>query len=463
MKKMTKTQKSVLLVATLTSFLGPFIISSVNIALPDIEHHFDIDAITLSWIIISYLLSSAIFLLPMGKWADIKGAKKIFKQGTIVFVLFTFLCAITNSSIILIIARFLQGVGAAMLMTTGPAILISEFPINQRGRVLGLNVAAVYIGLSVGPVVGGFVTYYIGWQGVFWISGILGLSVMLVAFLFLGKDENKSPQSRMDQWGVLIYMLALSCFVYGSSKITILQGQVLIIVGTLLIISFLIYQAKVSYPIFPIHLFKTNKLFAYSNIAALINYSATFAIVFLLSLYLQKIQHYSPKEAGSILIAQPIVMAFLSPLAGYLSDRLEPRILASCGMAICSLGLARLAFLTADTSTFTIIGTLGFIGLGFALFSSPNMNTIMSSIDKTKSGLASGMVATMRVLGQMASVTIASALFAIFFKNESIEGVADKLFIKGIHYAFLTFAFICGGGIYFSMSRGKMHNKTIPE
>ncbi|WP_244824758.1 MFS transporter [Carboxylicivirga mesophila] len=460
MEKMAQTQKSVLLVVTLTSFIGPFIISSVNIALPDIERYFAIDAITLSWVITSFLLSSAIFLLPMGKWADIKGVKRIFKQGTVVFVVFTFLCAITNSSTILIVARFLQGVGAAMLMATGPAILISEFPVNQRGRVLGINVAAVYIGLSAGPLVGGFVTYYFGWQGIFWISGILGLAVMLVAFLFLGEDKNKSPQSGMDVWGAIIYMLALSCLVYGSSKITSLQGQILIGLGVLLIIGFLFYQTKVVFPVFPTHLFRINKLFAYSNAAALINYSATFAIVFLLSLYLQKIQHYSPREAGSILIAQPVVMALLSPLAGYLSDRMEPRILASAGMAICSLGLALLAFIGADTSTIAIIGILGFIGIGFALFSSPNMNTIMSSVDKTKSGLASGMAATMRVLGQMASMTIATAIFAIFFKGESVEGVSDQLFIKSIHYAFLAFAMICAGGTYFSMARGRMHTDS---
>ncbi len=232
-------------------------------------------------------------------------------------------------------------------------------------------------------------------------------------------------------------------------------------VGTVLVFSFLLYQTKVPFPIFPTHLFKTNKLFAYSNLAALINYSATFAIVFLLSLYLQKIQHFSPREAGSILIAQPVVMALFSPLAGYFSDRMEPRILASAGMAICSLGLASLAFLTADTSTFTIVGILGFIGLGFAFFSSPNMNTIMSSVDKTKSGLASGMAATMRVLGQMASMTIATALFAVFFNDKSIEGVPDELFIKGVRYAFITFAIICAAGVYFSMARGKMHNQTI--
>ncbi|WP_439183013.1 MFS transporter [Carboxylicivirga taeanensis] len=459
MEKITKTQKSVLLVATLTSFLGPFIISSVNIALPYIEQHFMIDAITLSWIITSFLLSSAVFLLPMGKWADIKGSKSIFRQGTIVFVVFTFLCAITNSSTILIIARFLQGIGAAMLMTTGPAILISEFPANQRGRVLGINVAAVYIGLSAGPVTGGFITFYLGWQGIFWISGILGLSVMLVAFLFLGEDKYLSPQTKIDHWGALVYMLALSCLVYGSSRITVPYGQILIIAGLITIIGFLIYQQKVPYPIFPTNLFKTNRLFAYSNIAALINYSATFAIVFLLSLYLQKIQLYSPSQAGSILIAQPAVMALLSPLAGYLSDRFEPRILTSAGMAICSLGLARLAFLTADTPTLTIIGILVFIGLGFALFSSPNMNTIMSSVNQKQAGLASGMAATMRVLGQMASMTIASAFFAIFFKNESIATVSDAQFINGLYYAFLTFAIICALGVYFSMSRGKLHNK----
>jgi len=460
MEKMTKTQKSVLTVAALTSFLGPFLISSVNVALPVIEREFQISAIELSWIIMGFLLSSAIFLLPTGRWADIKGAKAVFKQGTILFVLFTLSSALAPSSSILITVRFLQGIGSAMVMTTGPAILINEFPLKQRGRVLGITVAAVYLGLSVGPFAGGFITNYWGWRTIFWISGAIGILVMIVAFSFLGKDQTKMPDTPMDHLGAFLYSLALAGLVIGSSQLKTTTGIWLLIGGTLCLILFLVYQSRSTVAIFPLQLFITNRLFAFSNAAALINYSATFAIVFLLSLFLQKIQHYSPSEAGSILVAQPIVMAALSPLAGRLSDRFEPRWLASLGMTVCAIGLISFAFLNKDTSLIQVIGILAFIGLGFALFSSPNMNTIMSSVDKSKSGIASGMASTMRVLGQMASMSIATLLFAVFFGNQSIAGVDDNTFIKGIRFAFLIFAIICMAGIYFSISRGKMHHSS---
>ncbi len=463
MEKMTPSQKSVLTVATLTSFLGPFLISSVNVALPAIEKEFQISAIELSWIIMAFLLSSAIFLLPTGKWADIKGAKTVFKQGTVLFTLFTLLSAVAPGSSILIAVRFLQGIGAAMLMTTGPAILINEFPIKQRGRVLGITVAAVYLGLSVGPFAGGFITHYLGWRSIFWISGIIGILVMIVAFSFLGHDRFKMTETPMDHLGAFLYSLALAGLVIGSSQLKTAYGLWIFIGGTLFMILFLVHQYKSTITIFPLRLFKSNRLFAFSNAAALINYSATFAIIFLLSLFLQKIQHYSPSEAGSILVAQPIVMAALSPLAGRLSDRFEPRWLATIGMTICAIGLFGFSFLTEDTSVIQIIGILAFIGLGFALFSSPNMNTIMSSVDKSKSGIASGMAATMRVLGQMVSMSTATLLFALFFGNQSIEEVADQIFTKGIRVAFLIFAIICIAGIYFSMNRGKMHHTTPPS
>nr|WP_321452084.1 MFS transporter [uncultured Carboxylicivirga sp.] len=454
---MTKAQRSVLLVTVLTSFMGPFLISSVNVALPIIEKQLHLNAISLSWIITSFLLSSGIFLLPAGRWADFIGHKKVFKVGTVFFLIFTLLCSFATNGLILILLRFLQGIGASLLMATGPAILVREFPINRRGSVLGITVAAVYIGLAIGPSAGGFITFYLGWQAIFFISSIIGLLVMFVAVTYLGKDEFKTNTSALDYKGAIMYAIALSAMVYGSSVIKMFTGQFILLGGSLLMIMFVWQQRNSTIAFFPVKEFRINRLFAYSNLAALINYSATFAIVFLLSLYLQKALHFNPRTAGSILIAQPIVMAILSPIFGKLSDKYEPGYLASVGMLICGIGLGLFTSLDTNTSVYFIVADLAFIGLGFALFSSPNMNTIMSSVNKEKAGMASGISATMRVLGQILSMTIATALFSVLFNKNSIENIDINTFLKGIKVSFLIFSLLCLSGIYFSFNRGKLH------
>ncbi len=454
---MTRSQKSVLLVTVLTSFMGPFLISSVNVALPLIGKQLNLNAISLSWVMTGFLLSSGIFLLIAGRWADFIGHKKVFKWGTIVFFIFTILCSFSFNGPLLIAMRFMQGIGASMLMATGPAILVREFPQNKRGAVLGITVAAVYIGLAVGPTAGGFISFYWGWQAIFWISACVVILVIGVAFLFLGKDKNKIDITKLDYWGALLYAIALASMVYGSSKIKSTFGQLLTITGIIIMVIFIWQQSKSKHAFFPTIVFKTNRLFAFSNLAALINYSATFAIVFLMSLYLQKALGLSTRETGIILVAQPIVMALFSPIAGRLSDRLEPGYLATAGMLICSIGLALFYFLNEHSSLLFIISNLAFIGLGFALFSSPNMNTIMSSVDQSQAGLASGISATMRVIGQIFSMAIATALFAIFYDKQTIENIPIELFMKGIRVSFLIFAVISTFGIYFSINRGKLH------
>ena len=197
-------------------------------------------------------------------------------------------------------------------------------------------------------------------------------------------------------------------------------------------------------------------MFAFSNLAALVNYSATFSIIFLLSLYLQKVKGLAPRDAGVILVSQPIVMAIFSPIAGRLSDRIQPRFLATIGMTMCTLGLAAFAFLSESTPIVIIVFLLFWVGLGFALFSSPNMNTIMSSVEKSQLGLASGTAATMRVVGQIISMTIATIFFAVLFQKQSVEIVSNQIFLKALKLGFISSAIIALSGIYFSFSRGKL-------
>jgi EmrB/QacA subfamily drug resistance transporter len=458
----TKKQLSILAVVAITSFMGTFLISSVNIALPSIEKSFGMNAITLSWVVTAFLLSTAMFLLPFGRWGDLTGIRRLFKTGVILFTVASLICGLATSEGWLIFFRFIQGIGAAMSSTTGPAILVSAFPPQQRGRVLGFSVSAVYLGLAFGPFAGGLITQYLGWRFIFHIASGLGIVTALMAFRFLGADDIQRDRSiKIDLKGTLFYMAGLITLVYGSSQIPDTAGWLLMLGGLAALIIFWILETKSPSPVLDTRLFTKNRLFAFSNLAALINYSATFAIVFLLSLYLQKIKGLTPRDAGMILVAQPAIMAIFSPVAGRLSDRIEPRYLTTLGMTMCTSGLAAFSFLNEATPIWIIVLLLVWVGFGFALFSSPNMNTIMSAVERSQYGLASGTAATMRVVGQIVSMTIATVFFALFMGNQAIESVADHLFLNAQRWGFWVFSLISAVGIYFSYNRGAIIRDNI--
>lgn len=456
----SKKQISIVAIVAITSFMGTFLISSINIALPAIEKSFGLDAVTLSWVVTSFLLATAMFLLPVGRWGDLTGIRRIFKVGIIIFTLSSLACGFAVSGTWLILFRFIQGIGAAFTSTTGPAILVSAFLPQFRGRVLGISVSAVYLGLSFGPFAGGFLTQYLGWRSIFFVASGLGVITSIVAFLFLGKDDVQSNTGKKaDFKGAVFYAAGLVALVYGSARIPAAFGWLLMASGSLSLIIFWIIESRSAFPVIETRLFTQNRLFAFSNLAALINYSATFAIVFLLSLYLQKITGLSPRDAGIILVAQPILMAVFSPFAGRLSDRIQPRYLATLGMTMCTLGLTAFAFLSASTPVWQIVLVLIWVGLGFAFFSSPNMNTIMSSVNKSQLGLASGTSATMRVIGQITSMTIATLFFAGLFGKISVETVSNDLFLKALKWSFISFTLISAVGIYFSFNRGRINRE----
>ncbi len=449
----------ILVIVAITSFMGTFLISSINIALPAIEKDFGLHAVMLSWVVTAFLLATAIFLLPVGKFADTIGVFKLFKIGITIFTIASTLCALTPSGFWLIVFRFIQGVGSAFTSTTGSAILVSSFLPKYRGRVIGFAISSTYLGLAFGPFFGGVVTQYIGWRALFWISTALGGFITILSFNIFKTKKDKTDISsekklKIDMIGTALYMLGLLGLVYGSSKIPKTIGWLLMGSGVTLLVMFWFWEKYQDEPIFDSKMFTKNRLFAFSNIAALINYSATYAIVFLLSLFLQKIFKFSPREAGSILLAQPIVMAIFSPIAGRLSDRIQPRYLATLGMVICSSGLLYFSFLTENTEIWIIVVVLIWMGFGFALFSSPNMNTIMSSVPKTQLGVASGTASTMRVFGQIVSMTIATLFFTIFFGDSSLENISNELFLKVTKWSFITFAIVGTAGIYFSFARG---------
>ncbi len=453
----TRTEKGiVLLIAVLAGFLTPFDGAAVNIALPTIASEFHMDVIALSWIATAYLLAAALFLVPFGKIADIYGRKKIFLYGIGIFAAASLAMTMVPSTNLMIAIRVIQGLGSGMIFGTTVAILSSVFPSGERGKALGIYITSVYFGLSMGPFLGGVLTQYFGWRSIFFVNVPIGIICILLVTWKLKGDWTECRGERFDLTGSIIYGIAIVAVMYGLSVATEGAGYTLLLVGVVAGIIFVLYEQRITFPVLDMKLFTGNRAFAFSNLAALINYSATFAVTFLLSLDLQYTKSFTPEHAGLILIVQPAMQAIVSPIAGKLSDRIEPAIVASVGMALTAAGLILLIFFTETITLWYLMFCLVVLGAGFGLFSSPNTNAIMSSVEKRYYGVASGMVGTMRLLGQMLSMGIAMLLFAIIIGPVEITPAYYPQFQTSLHVGFIIFAIFCIVGIFFSLVRGKV-------
>ncbi len=446
----------VLFIVTLAAFITPFDISAVNIALPAIGREFAMDAILLSWVATAYLLFAAMFLVPLGRLADIQGRKRVFTLGLLVFAAASFLVSIATSSVTVIAFRALQGIGGAMVFGNGVAILTSVYPVGERGKVLGINVAAVYLGLSTGPFLGGLLTQYLSWRSIFYVNVPLGLiSAALTRWKVIGEWTGAWGE-RFDIAGSIIYGVTLFLAVVGLSLLPMLSSVWFLFIGAAGLVVFVLWESRIESPILNITLFRNNRAFAFSNVAALVNYSATFAVGFLLSLYLQMIRGLDVVPAGAILVSQPIVQAIFSPVAGRLSDMIEPRIVASIGMGLTSVGLVLFTLLTATTPLASIVITLALLGFGFALFSSPNTNAVMSAVENRFYGVASATVSTMRLIGQVLSLGIVLIVFALYIGRVAITPEYYPQLLTSVHFVFVIFSVLCFGGIFASLIRGKV-------
>ncbi len=447
----------VLFVTAMASFLTPFMGSSINIALPTIGREFSADAFSLSWISTAYLLAAAMFLVPVGRFADIRGRRRVFLAGMIGYTFVSFLCGLATSEGMLIALRALQGATDALMFATATAIVTSVYPPRERGKALGVNVASVYAGLALGPFIGGFITEYLGWRSIFYFTTALGLLVIGLTIWKMRDEWAEAAGQKMDSVGAVFYAAALLAVMNGFRLLPDLSGVVVMIAGIALLAVFVLWERRTTYPVLDMGLFRRNVVFGMSNLSALINYAATFALTFLMSLYLQYIKGLDPRAAGLVMLSQPVIMSAFSPLAGRLSDRVEPRVVASAGMAMSTAGLLLTSFLDPGSSLAHIVAILMLCGLGFALFSSPNVSAIMGSVDRKHYGVASATTSAMRLIGQMLSMATAGMIIALYVGKVEITAQNHASFLGGFRAAFLIFAGLCLGGIFASLARGRLH------
>jgi MFS family permease len=423
--------------------------SSINVAIPTIASEFDVLPDRLSWIVTAFLVSTAAVLLPMGRWADIWGRRKTYMAGELLFFAATIGGAFAPDSFLLIFFRAVQGFALAAVYVAYMPILLASQDRTQQGHVLGITVSTTYLGLSSGPFLGGLITQYTSWRLVFLFSAFI--IVLSFAFMYHVREEwfgeTKVPFNKV---GALLSTCGIAALLIGISSYTSqTYAPILFWSGLIILGLFLHHERHTAAAILPLHIFH-NMTFVMSNLTALIHYSSTYAISFLLSLYLQLIMHLSASFTGIILLSQPIMMALLSPPAGSLSDRFGPRYIATAGIALTTSGLAAFALLPELTIIQTVT-VLIVLGIGAALFGAPNNSAIMSSVDDAHQGTASSMLALARNFGQAASMAMVTLLLT---RTVSIMDDYTAAINSGIHTAFSLLAILCCCAVLTSWIRG---------
>ncbi len=443
-------------VVVITAFITTFTGSALNLSIPGISGEFGVSAGNAGWLITGYTLAVAAFSVPMGRLADVTCMKPVLAAGIAVFTLCCGAAVFSGSFVVLMISRMVQGIGAAMIFSTNVAVLISAFPQERRGQALGYSLASTYAGLSAGPVVGGILDHVFGWRSIFIFTGVLGAAALAVTLHGLPSERRDSGEGRqsLDVPGNLLYLTFIVLFMYGASEI--LSGVLPVLCVTAGLVSgvaFVAYEMKTDDPAVDISLFRKDAGYACSNLAALMNYGATFAISYLMSVYLQAVMGYGSAAAGTIMISQPIVMAVLTPVMGKFSDRFSPFRMSSLGMAFCASGTFMFIFVNRSTSLFFVIAALAVTGLGFALFSSPNTNAVMSCVDKEYYGVASSLLATMRSIGHTLSMVIVTVTVDLYMAGVPVSGADPDTLVRVIRSSFIIFTSICIAGVFVSLRR----------
>ncbi|MHA1551028.1 MAG: MFS transporter [Candidatus Heimdallarchaeaceae archaeon] len=451
-----------LIIISVSSFISAFSGSAFTLAAPSMAAELSINDANLSWIMTIYILATAMLQIPFGKIADNHGRKKIYFIGMLIFSSSALVLGFMDTTNGIMIMRFVQGIGGALIFATGTAILTSVFPPEKKGFAFGINIGSVYLGLTAGPSLGGFITDSLGWRWIFFIVVPIG-AVLAILVMTLLKGEWKSKKKEKFDWiGTILYMSTLFMLLYGFRSIPDLYSYILIGCSIVTLIVFIWWEWRIDYPILQFRLFQKNRFFTFANLAAFTYYTASAATTFLLSLFLQNIQGYSASIAGLILLARPGIQAILSPIGGTLSDVIDHRIITTLGISIGTIGLVLLIFLEVNSPLVLIIMSLLCGGIGFGLFSSPNANSIMSSVPRETYGVASALVGTMRTIGQTMSIGIVTLLFTIIL-GDSTPGAPNysEQFLKSTKIAFIIFSSIAFISLIISFMRGK--NNFYPQ
>lgn len=446
-----------LLAVGVGTFMSALDGSVVNTILPVLNRYFGGDVASIEWVTVIYLLVLSGLLLSFGRLGDLRGHKAVYIGGFAIFVLGSALCGLAPTVLALVTFRALQAFGAAMLAANAPAILTANFAPAQRGQALGMQATMTYLGLTVGPALGGWLTERFGWQAVFYINVPVGLAALLLSLRLIPQDPPAADRERFDLAGAATFIAGLVALLLGLNR-----GHdwgwgspevlALLFTALLLLVAFIIVEQRVSNPMLDLSLFR-RRLFSASVASAVLNYIALYSITFLLPFYLIQGRAFSPAQAGLLLTTQPMVMAISAPLSGTLSDHIGSRLPSTLGMGILAIGLLLLSRLGLASPPSQVMQALIVTGLGIGVFVSPNNSALMGSAPRQRQGVAAAMLATARNTGMVVGVGMAGAIYATVMARGQAIGAATPLF-DAVSAGFLAAGCVACLGALTSAVRG---------
>ncbi len=445
----------ILITVCIAQFMAPFMLTSVGVALPSLGRDLGASAMQLGLVEQLYVLSLAMTMLTFGRFGDIIGQRRIFLTGLCVFTALTFSLGFSTSIRMVMLFRFLQGIGSSMVLSGSMALVAAAYPPELRARKIGFVSACTYLGLSTGPVIGGYVTLHFGWRHVFLLAVPIGLAAIAVCLFGMQEMEKNASGEQMDWKGSLAYAVSVGFIMTGAAHgKEILVGLPMIIAGLTGLVVFLRMELRSTSPLLEVSLLSKNRFFTLSCFAALGNYAATFGIIFLMSLFLQYAKGLSPRQAGFVLLMQPLMQVVASPISGRLAEKFDIAKVATSGMLASSAGLL-LAAITVGPNIpmWLVVIELMLIGSGFGIFITPNSTAIMGSVERRQFGVASGMIGAMRTLGMAASLTTISLIFSLIMGKHAITEQTLPLFLFSMRAGLVAYAVFSCLGIIVSFGR----------
>jgi len=438
-----------LLICTVLSFFTVFAVNAVNIVIPSIAVEFGMSNIVQNWVTIIFLLIVAVLSVPAGQISGKYGLKKVTNFNIILFIIISIVNVIVTSSEQFLACRFILGISLAFINVTSMAMIVNVFPPEERGKALGINITGVYVGLSLSPVIGGILNFNLGWRSVV-LFGVPFLFVILALLLTRIDDEWSSFENiPLDLKGSLAYGIGIVLFMYGFTVLNTQLGIILTILGVIILVIFALIELRQDYPVFDIRFFKNHK-FLSANFASLCAYLATYAVTTILNYHLQYIKGFDSQTAGIILLVAPLCQVVLAPIAGRLSDKFVPQILAAIGMALGTISLFLFSSLDSATSMEFLIISMIIYGVGFGLFSPPNTNVIMGSVPPKDTSVASAAVATMRTVGQAMSMGILTLVFAFVMGDVPIIEQYYPMLVQSCQLTCLICVVLCIASVFAS-------------
>lgn len=437
-------------VGTFTSTLDA---SIVTVAMPTLTSAFRTSVATSQWFVLAYTFAVTVLLLPFGRLGDIHGRRRLYVYGVAVFSAGSLVCGMSVSALMLILARGLQGIGSAAVMSCGPALVTEAFPPEQRGKSLGLIGTAVAFGLLAGPVVGGLIIQHADWRWMFFINIPIGLALAaMLTTRVRGFDENRD--GKLDVRGAVLLTACLASFLTATtlgSRIgwSSIGTVALFVTAAVACAAFMGLERSCKTPILDLRLFRERE-FSIGAIAGWANYAATMPIAVFVPFYLQNVLSLSPQTVGLVIASGPLTLAFVAPVAGSLSDRIGSRFLTSIGLLSAGMGLLMLRTLGLGASTWDVVWRLVLASLGSAIFVSPNSSAVMGSVPRENLGVAAGVVALVRNLGMVCGIAVAGAIITTVQKGHHVTGELAKMthvvenlgFLAGLKSVFLVSAII---------------------